>query len=718
MRHLPSRRRARWPMLAIATIAALVGLAGPMSLAAAVAPTNTWGPQQLPYLNGVICDTDAGSTAMVAWPSAATAAPTFALASVDAPTGGVVGVPATAATVSVPATAANTAQPADRLAALAFLIERYGNAKQAAVVGDVAALVANDATSAACLAQRGGALDPATAAAMWHDAIQWAGPYKVEVTPSAHRLILDTPTTVTARVLSATGVGVPGLSVTFSSNDPTATMTRTTAVTDATGSASTALKLPANSASTQVSVTASTAASTGLIEMTDPGTVPLVGAAPLQESNATVNLPVDVTADPTVATGVSRALVLAGSTVQTKIVITGMNGHAGSASVSALGPLPFVAGSGCASYPAAKWDGVSADAAHVTSVASAVPISGDGSYPAAPLVLSSAGCYQLRATVVTANAQPNVTASSTDASAKVITVPPVTVSETTAGHGVATAGPLSTEVHLTGTAAALLDDVAGTVRGPREPPQTGCPTTGWDRAPVIGTLTAAAGAPARSVTLTTAPLTRGDCYAFSVTANIVLSGVGTIPVSIAPSGITSMLVVTPIVFANSVSTSSVHPGEHLHASVTVYETLAVPGHLRLQLARQPYTDSGCFGLDWSAADVVPLAKDAPATATTGDGTYDVESPAVPGPGCWTVEPVLTLDGNTTARVVGAPDQMSMVAFTSITPVAPLRHSGAATKLPDDARRVVVAAALTLSFMLCAVVLTLIIARRMSRNAVV
>jgi hypothetical protein len=207
--------------------------------------------------------------------------------------------------------------------------------------------------------------------------------------------------------------------------------------------------------------------------------------------------------------------------------------------------------------------------------------------------------------------------------------------------------------------------------------------------------------------ITSAAVTRDGCYVFRVNTTVHLPGIG----SLTAPAVTSapVLVVHPQPVVTALSSSIVHPGQPVSAHVAVYGTLTQPGTLRLQLARLPDTE-GCFGRDYRSATVAALPTNAPSTRTTGDAEYTISSPAVPTNGCWTAEPVLTLDNVPAARAVGVPPLGTNVAFSAVPRPAAFDNGGPAVPVDPSARRIV-AAALAGALILVALGGAWVIARR-------
>jgi hypothetical protein len=401
--------------------------------------------------------------------------------------------------------------------------------------------------------------------------------------------------------------------------------------------------------------------------------------------------------------GVDRSLVLPGTVVRPALTVTGMRGHDGAAHLSLRGPFRLRGSDGCRRYA----DGPAPAANLSTATQPTMPqldVSGDATMAAAPITLSSPGCYLLSAGVTTSNAVPNVRRSG---GLQVITVAPVRVSVDPVGNGVNTAGRLSATVRVAGRVPARLTDVQASLLGPRPSDDGSCvtvplPATGAALAPTPG--------PGR-VRVTSAPVDTPGCYGVRVLGTLELPGLGAVPLAWSPPAPARTLVIAPTLSVDDVSTGSVTAGEQAAATVTVSGTYTEPGAVRLQLLHLPYDWRGCVGRDWAHADRVAAAG--PPGPTTGDGTYRVRSAAVPTSGCWTVVPVLTVRRNRAISVAGTAAIDPTAAFTVLRPAT----EPAADRVPlqtvadDGTTRIVTAAAGMIALLIIAVGATLSIARR-------
>lgn len=635
--------------IACALGAAMTCIATTVAPSPAVPPDSGWGPSHVRYLGGVVCQTAHRSTALVSWPGPGRQA-AFAIAPVAGPpAGGSRGfrIPAVAATQSrrLPATPGT--------AALAYLIGAYGTNADPAVVADVAA-IATSRTIADAVARK--CLEPSAMETLRTEAQRLAGPYRVSVRSESRKLVLGAAATVTAQVRSAQGAPVPGLSVSFSTADPRASLTAPRVATNTQGVAHTRLTLASGSASTSVRVGATVTAAVGLVQLSAPGAVSLITPDPPRDFTDAMMVPVDTTADPSITARAQPALLLPGGKIHTRMSVSGMRGHDGTVSTQVIGPLPFE--KDCGSYPTRAWRS-RASAAWSTMLG----VVGDSSYAGATTTLVMPGCYRLASRIVTTNATPNVTRRIVVGD--VITVPPVHVTQAPAGHGVALAGPLSTTVRVRGRIRALLTGVSGALLGPRLAANGTCPARGWDGAQAAAPLTATSAYGSAPVTLSSPVRERGDCYAFRIRADVTLPNIGSIPITLTPDRPQdATLVLAPAATVTALSSSAVHAGGRLRTTVSVTGTLTQAATLRVQLRHLANSWRGCFGRDWTGASVVPATSTDPLVRTHGDDTYTVSTPEIPTDGCWTPVPILTLRANPDLKILGLPPTGTMTAFTS------------------------------------------------------
>jgi hypothetical protein len=673
-----------------------------------------WPADLPPYLNGVVCSTPAGTSALTSWPSAATGRPAYALGPVviHAPPGpgpghrwpGLAGpMPASSAPQSAPLTSGGGLSSA-RVGAISYLLARSGGSHRPGTVGDVAAILAwargaSDPIGSDCLSAGVGGLDAGTAHALWDEATRLAGPYAVHLWAGARKLRLERPTTVTAHVLSASGAGVPGVPIAFRVDVPGADLAHARAVTDADGLARTTVTVAGGSRARSVRIAAVAEVPGPAVTMTAPGRIPLVAAGDPTTRTRAVTVPIDTTADPRPTTRVDRTLVLPGTTVRPSLSVTGMRGHSGTGTITIAGPLPLHRGSGCAAYRSAP----PSRAANLA--APAVAVGGDGSFPARAVTLTDPGCYLVRGSVATADAIPNVRRRG---NAVLVAVVPLHLDVTVTGNGVSVGGPLSADVSLSGSFPGRLDSVHGSLLGPRPSDDGSCAAVAWPSEP--GSIVTAA-ARGDVTTLTSPAVHATGCYAFRITGALHVPRLGTVPITVTGGRSASAVVLAPTVSVVRLAADHVVVGRRISGSVTVSGSLTYPGSISVELLHLPYDYRGCFGRDWSGAQVVAPAG-APATPTDGDGTYTVTSPDVPSDGCWSIAPVFSLGDE--ARVTSHDSADPMTAFTAVAPPQP---QPAAQPVPlgsrhrDSSDRLVVAGLAMLALLVGAVVVTWTIARR-------
>jgi len=646
--------------LAVAALSATA--LGSLLLADASATPPGWGPDHLRYRAGVVCTAPQGEVALASWPSAATGAPAFALGPVTAAADGAhAALPA----VDQPATRPFTGAVATTVAAL---LSRDGTTRDPAVAAQVAgAILAHTASgegvalAARCLAEQAGGVGAATA--LWTEAAGLAGPYTLRVHLPGTKLVLGEPAPVTAVVTAASGAPVPGMLVSFDAAEAGADLLQAVAVTDEHGIASTSLTVEPGSTLRIVHVRARAEVPGTPITMGAPGRVPLVAAGATRTLTSTGHATVDTTADPRLHTEVDRAVVLPGTAIRPTISVSGMRGHAGTASLSVSGPLPINAHRGCRDYAAGAPRSVSASATDT----SRVDVPQDGSFATGPLTLTRPGCYVLSSAIATSNAIPNVHRRGDRA---LVAVAPVHVTAAPTGQGIAVAGRLTAIASVTGSVPAHLTDVAATLLGPRASDDGSCDGV---RFPALGrplTVTRASG----GSRLASRPVITTGCYEFRVLGTVQIPNLGSVPLAWSGPVTATTLVLSPSTSVDGLSTSAVVAGGRLTAVVTVSDTWTQPGDLRLVLRHLSYDWRGCFGRDWTHATTA--AETGPLSPTNGDGTYRVQTPAVPSDGCWTVVPVLTLSRNKRISITDTAPIDPMTAFTALRPARPAGRTAA------------------------------------------
>lgn len=693
------RRSARALAVAALSAAAL----GSLLLADASAARPGWGPDHLPYRAGLVCADAKGEVALASWPSAATAAPAFALGPVTA---AVNGAHATEPAVDQPATRP-LAGPA--AATVAALLAGHGGTRDPVVAAQVAGALLGHAAggagvtalTAGCLTERAGGVGTATA--LWTEAARLAGPYTLRLHLPGTKLVLGRSAPVTAVVTAASGAPVPDLQVSFSPAETGAAVARGSAVTDAHGIASTSLIVQPGSTLRAVHLRARADVPGTPVTMTSPGRVPLVAAGAPRALTGAGRVLVDTTADPRLHTGVDRTVVLPGTPVRPTIAVSGLRGHAGAATLSVSGPLPIDAHRGCRGYAGGALPPTPA----ATSGAMSPPrvdVPNDGTFAARPLTLTRPGCYVLSSAIATSNAIPNVRRQGDRA---IVAVAPVHVSVAPSGQGVAVAGPLTALASVAGTVPARLTDVTAGLLGPRASDDGSCAAVHFPSyaSPITATRTR------DGWRLASRPVTTTGCYGFRVLGTVQIPNLGSVPLAWSGPVTATALVLSPTTSVDRLSTSAVVAGGRLTAAVTVSGSWTQPGALRLVLRHLPYDWRGCFGRDWTHASTASITG--PLMPTNGDGTYRVQTPTVPSEGCWTVVPVLTLSRNKQLSLTDTAPIDPMTAFTALRPAA----SPVAQRLPlqletsDGAGQILGAGAGMVVLLIVAVGSTLSIALR-------
>ncbi len=569
---------------------------------------------------------------------------------------------------------------------MAALLAQHGSSRDrvtaAEVAGAILAHTAPDATSAQCLAAQAGGTDGA--AAMWTDAARLAGPYTLRLHLPSGKLVMGTAAPLSAIVTSASGTPVPDVTVDFTTSESGAELATPSAVTNGQGVAADALTVQPGTTARTVHLDVRAQVPGSPVTMTAPDRVPLVAAGPTHTITRTAQAPVDTTADPQLHTAVDRLLVLPGTAVHPTISVSGMRGHTGTASLSVSGPLALDANHGCSTYAKGGTNPAPASAV-AASAHPGIDVVGDGTVDARPLTLTRPGCYVLRSAIATSDAIPNV---HRQGDTTVVAVAPVHVTVAPAGRGVAVAGRLTATVSVTGAVPAHLTDVSATLVGPRASDGGSC---GGVHLPSNGTVLTATQT-AGGLRLVSPAVTRTGCYGYRLLATVHIPSLGSVPLAWSGPISATTFVLAPTTAVTGLSASDVVAGGRLSATVTVSGTWTQPGALRLVLRHLPYNWRGCFGRDWTKAST--SSATGPLVPTHGDGTYRVQTPAVPSNGCWTVVPVLTLSRNKQISLTDTAPIDPMTAFTALhasaSPVAERMSLGAADG--NDANQVVGAGA--------------------------
>lgn len=543
----------------------------------------------------------------------------------------------------------------------AYLIGAFGESGQAQV-GEIADLV-SDLTSSnpagdACVASGADGMSPGDRQALWAQAMRSGGPYHVTVSAADPKITLGRPESLIATVTSAGGNPVPGLTVSFSASAGKLPH-GTRATTDGDGQAEVALVVPHNSTLRAVQARATVTAPVGLDEASSAGRVPVLLAADPQRFSDTARLPIDTTAAPALTTAFATHTSLPGNHVTATATVTGLRGHLGRARLTVTGPVAFPAG-GCAALSAPDWR-AAARTAGATQLAGT--LAGDGTVTA-PLTLSAPGCYAVTGSVTATNAVPVATGNSGwRVAGRTLAVLPVSFTTSTAdGHGVTTNGPQTGTVSVHSSdpdVPVRLTGVGATLYGTQEARYGHCPTTGWTTRPTHAGLTIS-GQGSGTVTVTSSRQTADACFAYGFTGTIDAGAEGSVAFRVTPgSPGTTILLTHPTVDLTGDGTGDAIVGHSVTATVTVYGTWSQPAELAIRLVPPTEPDAGCTVTGWQPVSSGILG---PAITTSGDGVYQVTSPALPGNMCYSMVPVLTLVANPQVQVSGPVGNSAGFAF--------------------------------------------------------
>lgn len=705
------RRRALPRLLAACGVAALGGVLGGVLQApdAGARSPGTWGPDRVPYSDGVICTTPTARTALVSWAGAD--GPAFATSIVSGPPQGLPGPTANPAVGGTSrAVSASGSLGPSQIATLAYLISHHGQ-DDSPTVGDVAATVVDqvtpDSTVTSCLDSRQGGMAPETAGRLLAEATDKAGPYTVTVSSSAAgALTAGKSAVVTATVTGSAGRPVAGLQVGFDTSNPSASLSSPNGVTDARGQVATTVRIARSASSERARVTASLSAVTGLIQTIAPSKVSLFSAAPPTTYRGSTDVAIDTVPDPHLSLSAAATLVLADDPLRSTLGVSGMNGHSGVATVSAYGPLKVVPRTGCSTHTAAEWAALRTARKAVSSAQ--IVVGKDGAFTVPDTGGLTAGCYQLGATIATTDATPNVSRSVVGPTVAAV---PMSVGLAPATTSLQPVGPLTATVQVKGAYAGELHAVQARLLGPRAPDNGQCPSIGWNGTGASRAGVSTTSLDATHVRLTSGAVTAPGCYAFRVDAQVTLPELGNAAVHLDPGADDpAVLTIAPSVAVTDLSTTGVKTGDRATATVQVTSTEDQRGTLTLQLRHLPYTYRGCFAADWTHSAVVSSTS-APLTATAGDRVYTVRSPTVPTTGCWTVVPVFRAAANPKVVATGTPGVDPMLAFTGLERTRSAPVAAVSRRSTDDTVRIGITGVLLAAALLITITTTLSLAGR-------
>jgi hypothetical protein len=645
----------------VGTAAAVVAMWAPT----ATARSGTWGVANVPYEAGVICSGGNITSPLVRW-GFGDPNPDFLLQGVSS--NGVVDsaqlpVAGTPNRISTGIQAGQYGFTSDTdIATYAALLDRDGGQHAAAVA--LALLEHSDpARVPSCVS-------PGAAAALVARARSQAGPYQISVSAARRPVILGTGNSVDVQVSGRSGAGAPGVRVSIDASAGVFAGSASTAsaVTDASGRASVRFTAPDGISDQRVTFQAGASVSVGLEAVTvaaqfgqPGGYAPVAYADPPQAANARTSVPIDLTADPHIATSLPDRVVIAQQSVHLGVQVTGMRGHSGEAHITASGPTPLDQSSLCANVK----DDAGATTGNPAYDSGDIDVRADQSANANTWTPIKPGCYLVRSHIETTNAVPKAQARGP---ARVVTVLD-SASTLSTSSTIVGSGPLSAKLHLDRSYG-----LSGTARvrvlGPVRPPDNNCSTVDWSHVP-----TAASGTdPVHGdgdYAIRTSSVGDPGCYLFAGAVDLDVPNAGTarVPVDVAAdSQFAYVLRPTLELTGDQTSTVSPHPvGTHIQVS----GTFGQPGHLEVAMVHAPGGTFGCGRVDYSAGSRVGVG---PAVAFTGDGTYAVASGPTTRNGCYSLVPTLVMDANKSITATGAAGAAGSTLVAGIDPGGTAGHA--------------------------------------------
>jgi hypothetical protein len=657
--------------------ARLVALVAPIGLAltaltalfiavpAAQAGTGSFGAGQYPYTDGVVCASGPTTTPLAAFDFGAGAAPGFLVGAVSS-TGAVdtAALPFASAGVqsSAPVALGTDGFMSDGdIATYAALLSRYG-ADGTQHTAEVAAAVL--AKAGVAVSDCAGAGDTATLLAQ---AAAFAGPYTVTIARRSGTapVLLGSTFTASATVRSASGVLVPGVTVTFVGTD--GSPDAPSAVTNSAGVASADITATTSTSASSVVVTAAASVSTGLSQISvvaqpsasDPSGHSVAAIYPSAPSvtTSTLTVPIDQTATPVVTSAPSAAALAVGDSFAPTATVTGMKGHSGTATFTIYGPIAPTSGTVCSATTSAEWT-----LAPIASTSSA-PVAGDGAVTGTAFSPSMSGCYSVKTSVVSTDANPNATGVSANS------IPATVIAMTAAistDHLVIGTGSIPATVTIASSDSASAT-ITTTVLGPVRPTADGCSAVTWTGAPSRVTEAAVATAGDGRYALTSSATIAAGCYLVRGGVTAQVNGLGSVAVPLSSTsadgrpeeGELTVLMLAPALSLTVPSTSLVSPGT-IPTKVDVTGTYGQDAHVSIAMMYVPNNPSGCAKADYSKA--VLISTGAP-VAISGDSTVTVASGATPQLGCYAPVPKVTIDSNTAVTAHGtlAADYTTLMA---------------------------------------------------------
>ena len=653
--------------LAMFFVGLLAG-ATPIVFAPSASAAGSWGAGQIPYLDGEVCSTSTTTSPIAAW-DFGPLAPYFLIAPVTSADGvdsAALPVP-TAGAVSSSAVSigqdgfGSTAE----IASYAYLISHYGQDGTQHVAEVAAAVMA--AAGSSQVPDCEGAGDES---AILQTSTQLAGPYSV-VVATPHVAAMGTSATVSARVLSAVGLPVPGAAVTFRA--PGSDISPQLALTNADGVATTSVSVHSGVSGTSVPVQASASVAVGLTQLTaapssSGSTVAAVAATTPAVFTGSADLTIDQTASPAIRTSASSPVVALGRSFQGYAAVTGLRGHSAQISFTLYGPLSLDAAGHCAQIAAFSGTTPSAPVAARTG---SVLVTGDQTATATAWTPGQPGCYAVGATAITTNATPNTSADTQEVS--VVTVLPTVIS-LTVPHAVIGPGPIRVDLVSAHSYGHPISTKV-TALGPVRPVNDNCSSIDFSTAvsSVDFAPTSVTGDGVASAVSSAA--TKPGCYRVDAVSTLADGDLGQTQLATAS---VSLLLINPVVVASVDQVWTIAP-QPINAHVDVLGTYNQPAHVSLQMAFAGSDLQGCAAVDWSTA--APIAA-GPAVVTNGDRTQvAVHSAATHSLGCYLPIARLVVDANPSIVVTAPIVDLANAVNAGVDPNAHVRlpsHSSGVT----------------------------------------
>ncbi|SDJ45849.1 Ig-like domain (group 1) [Frankineae bacterium MT45] len=635
-------------VLAISVSGVAVVASTLFGMSSAGAAGGTWGAAHYRYLDGTVCTSGSTTTPFASWDfgshtPAFLVTPVISNGSID--TAALPFATTGRQTSGAVATGEYGFSSDADIATYASLLTHFGTGTRNA--SEVAAAVYGKSSSSAGSCVGDGSALVNSAAAL-------AGPYTTTLTTNPSPPVIGATTRLIATVTGATGVPVPGVTVTF--NSAQTSLSAPTAVTDSSGVAAVNFTVPTGLNAPSLSVTASTSVSVGLTRVSATSTptasdpsgsvVDAIYAAPPVTTHASLDIIVDPTAHPSISAGTATRAVSVGGQLTPTATVSGMNGHQGTATFDVLGPLPLAAGSLCAN--AQGWS-----ASTPVAATSGTLVLGNGTVTGNSWRVTAPGCYLIRATVATTDATPPATADSGFGSGS-STVTALAATATLAiDHQVVGRGPMKASVTVT-ESAGIQGQVVAHLIGPA-PGSTSagsCAGVDWGRAAPSSDVSVPTNGDG-TVNLSTAPITAPGCYQVQGAVKLPVPGFGVATVAINPPANGGVIIaVAPVVTQHADQLWSTTPG-NVGTHVQVTGLYGQAAHVAVQMLYLPADPLGCAHASWSHAT---LAAVGPSVSITGDtSNIAVASGATVKAGCYLPVAKVTIDADSSVVALGPRD---------------------------------------------------------------